>query len=392
MIYLIILVFLLFATLKYDILGDKSGKTFSFYLILITLILLSGLRYRIGVDTVAYSDAFRDITSIAKIDNYWSYFFEGELDPLWLLLNSICKSIINDFTMVQMIHSIFINSILLHFFKKHTNFYFTAITLYYLLFYQLFNFEVMRESMAVAFFLIAIDSLWSNKIFKYYIKLIPAILSQTFAFVTILIPLINKIKLNRFYFIIITSLALFGFLLPDFLNQYIYLLFFTDRIEYKLDIYLNDSILGTSSTSLLGIFVIIVSKIIPILVTTYMIKNYTNHKKIIPFLLLGTIVLILRIYISIFFRFYSYFSPFIIIGFSLALGLVYQKKINSIKRLIVVFLIGITVMGEFAYYFRPALPTYNSKIKVYTRYYPYSSVFTKKTNDQREVIFDYKIK
>ena len=53
MIYFVIGFYLLFLAFKYDVYGSKneSAKKFHYYFALIILILLAGLRYRIGGDT-----------------------------------------------------------------------------------------------------------------------------------------------------------------------------------------------------------------------------------------------------------------------------------------------------------------------------------------------------
>ena len=60
MIYFVIGFYLLFLAFKYDVYGSKneSAKKFHYYFALIILILLAGLRYRIGGDTCRYMDLY----------------------------------------------------------------------------------------------------------------------------------------------------------------------------------------------------------------------------------------------------------------------------------------------------------------------------------------------
>lgn len=46
MIYLLLFIYLFYLTIKYDVLGGKQYKMTLFYIVLILLILISGLRYR----------------------------------------------------------------------------------------------------------------------------------------------------------------------------------------------------------------------------------------------------------------------------------------------------------------------------------------------------------
>ena len=58
MIYLFIFIYLLFLSIHYDILENKKYKWTHFKIVITLLILLAGLRWRVGSDTVVYASDF----------------------------------------------------------------------------------------------------------------------------------------------------------------------------------------------------------------------------------------------------------------------------------------------------------------------------------------------
>src|SRR5690606_2232463 len=113
-------------------------------------------------------------------------------EPLWLILNAICKTIYDDFVLVQLVQSAIVNITVFWFINKYSPKPFLAILLYYVFQWWNFNFEVMREAIVVSFYLYALDALLSKKGLKrYYLRIWPAVLIHTMGFITLLFPLIE---------------------------------------------------------------------------------------------------------------------------------------------------------------------------------------------------------
>src|ERR1700712_4557849 len=106
MIYFIILIFLFFLALNYDIHGPKSGGNFWYSLVLIFFICFSGLRYRIGGDSLNYIDEYDDFPLLPDLIKY--NFFASRWDPLWVVFCSICRTINKDFVVLQCLHAIIV--------------------------------------------------------------------------------------------------------------------------------------------------------------------------------------------------------------------------------------------------------------------------------------------
>ena len=81
MIYIILLIFLSIPVVKYDLLAKKGGENLWFYSSLLLLILVAGLRYRVGGDTIVYMVEF---TAYPKLDEprYFD-FATARFNPLW---------------------------------------------------------------------------------------------------------------------------------------------------------------------------------------------------------------------------------------------------------------------------------------------------------------------
>src|SRR5687768_13613751 len=104
MIYILILLLLLLLSFHFDFNNQKGGENFWYLTVLLILIALSGFRYKVGGDTLAYFDFFKDYPFISDLPRY--DFANSKWDPFWVILSSISKSIINDFTFFQFLHAI----------------------------------------------------------------------------------------------------------------------------------------------------------------------------------------------------------------------------------------------------------------------------------------------
>ena len=161
MIYFIVLIILLFFAFIYDFANTKVGRKIAYYSILIGLICLSGFRYRVGGDTLSYMLTYPNMPNLKQLGNF--DYIDLKLQPLWVLLVSISKSVTEEFYMLQLFHAIIINTLIFSFIKTNTKYIFTAILLYYIGYFGYFNFEIMRESIAISIFLYSIKFLQNKK-------------------------------------------------------------------------------------------------------------------------------------------------------------------------------------------------------------------------------------
>ena len=118
MIYVVVFILLLIPVVKYDLMAKSGGENKWYYLNLIVLILLAGLRYRVGGDTLMYMSVYNEWPAIDEL----KYFdFETALyNPLWYIYTSLPRSISDEFWVFQMIQAVIVNSVFFWFFKKYS--------------------------------------------------------------------------------------------------------------------------------------------------------------------------------------------------------------------------------------------------------------------------------
>lgn len=157
MIYVFLFLLLLYGVIRYDVNGNIQNRLYYFYYIVLLLTFVSGLSYRLGADTVVYMAEYDEYKSL--YNSYCQNFnFLDEGRQLgWVLLLSIVKTIGGSFSFLKLLCSLWINFVYANFIFKHTKYVFTALLLYYFAFYTNSNFEIMRESISISFFLLAFD-------------------------------------------------------------------------------------------------------------------------------------------------------------------------------------------------------------------------------------------
>ena len=163
MIYFVILALLVVLSWQYDILGKTEKKEFWYRLLLIIFILVAGLRYRLGGDTINYIKYFYYETPYLWKLSTEDFF---AMEPLFLLLNSVVKSLGLKFYVVQLIQTLIVNSLVFAYVKKHSLYPFTCIFFYSIYMYFFYNFEELRASISVAICLFANDYLLDKKWLK----------------------------------------------------------------------------------------------------------------------------------------------------------------------------------------------------------------------------------
>ena len=106
--YIILFVTSLLGVVQYDINRHNRTKKIAWYFLFCYVILLVGLRYRVGSDTLVYIWGYDRLPSWGELN--WSEIWSYEFQPLYVLLCAIAKSISPDFTVLQILHAFIINS------------------------------------------------------------------------------------------------------------------------------------------------------------------------------------------------------------------------------------------------------------------------------------------
>ena len=99
-------------TIRYDVNGKTEYRDQWYNAVIVILILIAGLRFRLGEDTINYIYAFyHDTPELPDIDI--DTFLSSDQPPLWILLNSIIKTLGGRFFVVQLIQATILNTLVL---------------------------------------------------------------------------------------------------------------------------------------------------------------------------------------------------------------------------------------------------------------------------------------
>jgi len=382
MIYLLVLLYLIFFLIQYDVLQKKARFKFFYITALLIFILVAGLRYCVGLDSMNYSDSYFAMPKWFELGTF--DFSSSRYDFLWIIFCAFCKLFSNDYYFMQFIHATIINSAYFFIIYKFTKYRFTALFFYYILGFLYLNTEIIRESLAIAVFLFAISAFYNKKWINYYVVTTISILIHSSAIFTLFFPFLYKIKPNK-YFAISLAVSFFVCILLwqnyEVFTKYFY---FISDAERKVETY----IVGGTVYNLNGIiFAVFGRVIVPIIFIIYA-KTNTFVIKHSPFLWLYILLGIFIAYNSVIFeRFQNYlFFPFIFFLVDFFAQLYKQQKLRLVKISLFFLLITVPVVYRYSGRESRLIDTY-----FYQRYFPYYSILDKQNVNEREKMHrDYK--
>lgn len=183
-IYILLFFLLVYFSWTFDFKGKKASKLQMFFLF-IPLVLVVGLRNQIGIDTYRYGCDFEiEIPTLFTITT--DDFSNHSSQPLWFLLNVICKTVYDDFVTVQLVVAFLLHYMLFRFLLRETKYVFTCMLVIYCAVWWNFCFEIMRESLCVLIFLNALsDYNEHHKLYRYFLICLPALFIHWFSFIVI---------------------------------------------------------------------------------------------------------------------------------------------------------------------------------------------------------------
>lgn len=367
MIYLILAVYLLYLSCSYDFGHRKKGRSLHFWLAYALMVALMAFRYRVGGDTLNYIYTFENATSsIYALE----LFAVEKIQPIPAIIFAVCKTLFDDFTYVQAIFAIFVNAVVFWFFRKNTPYYFTAIFLYGLAFYLRLNCEIMRESLAISFFLIGYPYLMRQKYIKYYIFAVLAFLCHSSAIFIFILPvfLLNKKKSNVFGLLVLFGVI--GLLL-------LYNMHFVGNLTHYAELYSDykSSFFGKLSIVLFNI-------LIPayfLFITRHYISDYIKFGM---YVYIGCSVVSLFFFIA--FRFNNYLMVFYIMMVAECLNHIWHSKVKDMSGVRISLLGSVFLLSFMLSYFSDVTKYVGHEAKWYCVWYPYYSIFDPQVDDDRE--------
>jgi hypothetical protein len=378
MVYIILLLFFIFLVFNFEIRKNKASNTFFYWFSCFILIIVSGIRYRVGGDTMNYMITHELIPDFFNI-NFLDLNENIRAEIGWVALTSLTKLLGSEFYWVQFVQSIIVNVSIFIFFKRFTSYYYSCVLFFYIIFYFYFNFEILREALSISIFLLfGIKSLLHEKYLQYYSVVILAILFHTSAVWLLLIPLFIKMLNEKYNYYIICSVIYFlGIVLSPFFSNLLASGIFLNIFANKFGDYLDYNFTITGKIVSYIIFVIF-----PLLVYGY-IKHDKNplNKYLIIYAIMGS----LTAFFPIFFRFINYLTPILILGIVHIFILIVKNRKDRMRvEHALFFALFILVFTNFKLL---KVVDESNQIKWYSRWYPYYTIFDNKMDPDREFIW-----
>lgn len=218
-----------FSYFNNDIIIERL-KDLAVILTLVFLCVISGTRTLGGSDFYVYQKSYQVIPTIQQVmsgigfhsGSFWTKNFEDG----YLIIESIFKSLGFTFRGFCIIHSLFVYSCVYIGLKKYCNNFFIVLIVFLdkMFFYD--TFISMRQSITIAIFLISLNLIRENKLFKYLLVCLFCIYIHTASIIMIPIYFINKLNVNKRRMLIFI-LILAPFALMNMLNINIFVKFAT---------------------------------------------------------------------------------------------------------------------------------------------------------------------
>lgn len=383
MVYILILLYIVFLVFRYDVQNLKEGKNANYQILWGIFVLVAGLSYHVGGDSIGYEITFKNYRFVNSIDDvYDGNLLANSKEPLWVFVNILFSKVFGDFQFLKFAIALFFNTTVFWFIKEHSPKPFFSVLLYAVILGLHLNFQVLRESVAIGLFLIAFDKLCGEKkhYLQYYLIVLVAFMFHRFAFAMLIVPLFFLLKMSWWYYAI---LGLFLFAGPKvnelMMNSGLFLL--DDSLSRSFEHFLESDEYHIENLSVFGILHTII-KIIPL----WLLLIFSEDS---CFKRVGSAYLLLYVFnavsVGIFYRINDYLLfPFVVAAAASfirinspqkvkTLGIIFPKPLFSI--ILVLFLLS-SIVGHVT-------------DERFFEYYPYSSIITKHTYPERENLLHY---
>lgn len=398
MVYLLIFILIFFGVYRYDYCRQEKGKFVYLAIICMLFILVAGLRYRLGQDTLSYLmdyERLRPITNLGPRD-----FERTRFAPGFVIFTSIFKQFTSDFTYFQVFQAAFVNIILFYFFNKYTKHVFFAILIYFFYEYFIYSFQQMREAMAVCIFLLSWPFFLKGKWLWWYLASFLAFTFHISAIVMFVVPLICLPGIRQLFIfgkrtlIICFVLMVVFALIQSLFFKYIELLAVTDAMVERAQTY-SKSDLGGTTLNIAGFISQLIRFIIYPLIALYFIKKRQDagggkvFNKFNAFVLMSIYISLVSFFISILLRYNNYFFPFATILLADWVFSYIPQGHRKIKFKFAYWVLIFLPMFGMQFYNYLGKINKSGTMKSYMVYYPYRTVFDKTENHDTERTLRY---
>ena len=386
MTYIIISLILLICIYRYDICGYLKNKKKVYTWICVFFILVAGLRYRVGLDSMQYAYIFyhqiNELSNLTTDDLFRSY-----SEPLFVILLSFVKTLFGKYYILQLIQAAFVNVLIFIYIWKHSKNVFFCIFAYFLWKYFTYNMEEMRAGISVAISLFGNDYILKKKTFKGVLLYAVATFFHYSTALLLLTPLLLFLRMNLKSLIVIAAGFYGGLFIQLFLSDYLELLAFNEMVMSKMEGYSNNTKLFSQQVNFMGLMQYFIQFGLYSFFSVKIVKK--GGADIIayePFLMMGLLFVVLSIPVPLFYRYINFYSIYFILFFSehfVSLG----KSVKD-KGIPKILFPALVYMPFFFFVILSYTAKEANSFSPGVRYYPYASIIEKSVDVDRERYFN----
>lgn len=172
---------------KYGLHTQSAVNYIPFFMLVLTLALPAVLRTRYN-DTVAYIRGFYNALPIQTAFQQEGYLHILQ-NPLFRIYESLIHTFTDNHTVFFLFPAFFVQYSYVRFIRRHSPSLFMGIGLYIFLGSYVFSLAAMKQTIAMAILLFAVDALIARKNVRFYLLVFVAFLVHTYALVFLILPL-----------------------------------------------------------------------------------------------------------------------------------------------------------------------------------------------------------
>ncbi len=399
MIYLIIIIAFLVLSYCYDYQNYQKGRNTWWLIMLILLICVAGFRYKMGSDSVRYENEYNQLPTFTSLNV--RDFINSRYAPLYVVLCAICRSITREFVLLQIVVAIFVNTVFFRFLYRNTHKIFIAGFFYFVFLYLMLNMQVLREAIAVSFFLLGWKAFAKNKWLVYYAYVTVAFLFHVSSILLFLLPLIKLRWIREMFifgkrsWIIVPLMLALSFGIKFFLFDFVQAIAMTESMSERAQTYAEDD-LGGATMNIFGTLGWLVRSICYPLISLYYLKRMGADRN--PYFRQIEMMCMLSIYfgelavgVTILNRYLNYFMVF---QFLIMSYFMYTRSFDILRfklrlRFVGWMMLLVPLLGVVFYIDYNAKVNRSGNLKSYDMYYPYSNQFDKEVAPNRRRAINY---
>ena len=303
--------------------------------------------------------------------------------PGWVFLMTLCRTFSDSFWFFHLVHACILNYCVFKIIRNSSRFIFSCVLIYFVLIYFEFNFQVIRQSLAVGVFLYALLFYLKNQWIKYYFFVLVAMTIHDSAFILLFLPLVKLVKINEITLTLIFALTLLLIIYSDNVAEGLVGFYVSDEFTERVNYYAARIELGNKFEGYLNY---VFNVIVP-LFGLFLAKKMEYDIKYKHIIIMYIIIYSVGLSIPIMSRFNQYFLLHYFIFYVdlfYILSLIIVRRVGK-KYLLTSFLVlnFIFVSYRSRIYFVPK----ESGHPTYVQFYPYASIFFQETDEERESFF-----